>query len=226
MAITDIKGLDFLNNINIGGIGQTATRFGFFVFILLLCGAIFFYFYNNKRQKKLYNKTLHWWEEVNGQLTPTQDDKACELTIPNTNVKIFYVKSKDLYLPRPTKKTGKDHYMMCIKNNREIVNFVVTNLNREMKEAGLDYDHTDMRYAQNNLMELIKRNYRDKSVTWWKEYKEVIVLVVYLFVMTFCIVIILYRTGILIDKVGILMDTANRIISTTQGSGVVTAPPV
>ena len=48
------------------------------------------------------------------------------------------------------------------------------NINEETKEAGLEYDHTDMRYALTNLLALIKRNYRDKSQPWWREYKDVI----------------------------------------------------
>ena len=81
-----------------------------------------------------------------------------------------------------------------------------------MKESGLEYDHTDMRYAMVNLSELIKRNYRDKAIPWWKEYKDIIAVVILVFVMTLSFIFIIMQISKLIIDVGALIDHADKVV--------------
>ncbi len=204
----------------LGGIGQ----FVLLVIVFIIVGGIFYVWYYLRKKKKSYNKFIHWFEEVNGSMVAIGEDKATELTIPGSNINVFYIKEKDMYLPRPVHRMGKDSYWFAIRNNREIVNFVIKNINEEMKEANLEFDHTDMRYALVNLKELIKRNYRDKSQVWWREYKEVISLVILIFVLTLSFIFIISKVGELIDKAGILIDHANELVKIAEikaGSGVI-----
>ncbi len=217
----NIKGLgDFNISSLISGAGKVILLIGMF----LIVGGILYTLYYLKKRKKSYNKKIFWFEEVHGQIIPVGEDKACELIIPGTNINVFYIKEKEMYLPRPTIRMGKDAYWYVIKNNREIVNFKLKNINKEMKEANLDYDHTDMRYALTNLKELIKRNYKDKATKWWQEYKEVISLVVLVFVMTLSFIFIISKVGSLIDKAGALINHADKLIQVaelTKTSGVI-----
>ncbi len=222
-----------LDSIGVGGglgidFGSWLSGAGAFIGLLILfciVGVIFFTVYYLKKQKKLYNKKIFWFEEVAGGMIPIGEDNAAEITLPGTNIQVFYIKQKDLFLPRPVKRMGKDAYWFAIRNNREVVNFAMKNINDEMKEANLDYDHTDMRYALTNLKELIKRNYRDKSQTWWREYKDVIALVILIFMLTLSFIFIIARVAELIDKVGILIDHANILVQSAQSksatSGVI-----
>lgn len=203
------------------GIMQLVILFG----MLIVVGVIFYFFYYLKKSKAQEVHKIHWFEEINGVPTPLGMDLAKELIIPNSNVQVFYIKNKDMYLPRPRIKTGKDSYWFMIRRNGEIVNFKMKSMDKEMSEANLDYDHTDMRYALTNLKDLIKRNYRDKSQPWWREYKDVIGLVILIFVLTLSFIFIIHQLGGLIDKVGALIDHADKIIQlaeTKSGSGVIT----
>lgn len=212
-----------LSNINpgeiLGKIGGFALIIILFIFMMGIIYTVFWF----RKQKQLYNKKIYWFEEVHGEMVSVDNDLAAELIIPNTNIQVFYIKKKDLYLPRPVIRMGKDSYWFAIRNNREIVNFSMKNINSEMKEANLNYDHTDMRYALTNLRELIKRNYRDKSQKWWQEYKEVISLILLVFVMSLSFFFLLSKLGSLIDKVGVLIDHADQVVKTAEvlrGSGV------
>jgi len=89
--------------------------------------------------------------------------------------------------------------------------------------ANLDYDHTDMRYAYTNLREIIKRNYRDSSKVWWREYKDVIATTILIFVLTISFFFLISKIGSLLDKIGVLMNNADQLIQAAQaarGSGV------
>lgn len=225
MALFGIPGTENINLPSFAGSMSGLGKFALLLVLFFFVGGILYYYYYLKKKKKSYNKKIFWFEEVHGVIVPIGQDKACELTIPGTNITVFYIKDKDMYLPRPTKRMGKDAYWYVVKNNREIVNFVMKNINEEMTEGNLDYDHTDMRYALTNLKDLIKRNYRDKSQTWWREYKDVIGLVILIFVLTLSFIFIISKTGDLIDKVGTLIDHADQLIQvakTTSGSGVIT----
>jgi len=205
----------------LGGLGKILLG----VFIFLTIFSIMFFVLWRLKNKKLYNKTIHWFEEVNGSMVAVGTDMATEITIPNTSITAFYIKSKNMYLPRPTKRMGKDSYWFVIKNNREIVNFTMKNINEGMKEANLDYDHTDMRYALVNLRAMIQRNYRDNSKPWWREYKDVIGLVILIFVLSMSFFFIISKVGVLIDQVGQLIDHADTLVKSAEalrGSGVAT----
>lgn len=222
----NIPGLGFLSEVDVGG---ALGKIGSFLLLLLLFVIVIVIFvvaHYVRKNKQIYNKRIFWFEEVNGEMIPTEDDRACEMTIPNTTVRVFYIKSKDMYLPRGTIRMGKDSYWYCVKNNREIVNFRMKNINKDDGEAGLQFDHTDMRYASYNLKDLIKRNYRDKATKWWKEYKEVISLVILVFVMTISFIFITWYIGKTMDKLGVLIDHADQIIKAAnvmKGSGITTA---
>ena len=223
-GIPGTENIELLKSFSGSGLLSGLSKLLIILVLFLIVGGIFYFIYYKKNVAKNYNKKIFWFEEVNGDIVPTDEDKACELIIPGTNIQVFYIKEKDLYLPRPVKRMGKDSYWFVVKNNREIVNFKMKNINDEMKEANLDYDHTDMRYALTNLKDLIQRNYRDKSQPWWREYKEVISLIVLIFVMTLSFIFIISKVGSLIDRAGELINHADQLVQmaeATKGSGVV-----
>lgn len=224
MVLEGVTGISFLDNIDFGSIFTGVYRIIALIILFLIVGGILFAILVWKRGNKNHNKDILWFEEVNGRMVRTGHDKACELNVPGTNVKVFFIKAKNLYLPRPTKAAGENRYWYCVRNNRELVNFTMKNLNDEMTEAELDYDHTDMRYGQTQLKEIIKRNYRDKSVKWWKEYKEVITMVIYTFVITISFIFIASKMGSLIDQIGSLIEHADSLVKSAEAmknSGIV-----
>jgi len=225
MGITDIEGLGFLQNVDISGLLGGLGKILIYIFIFLIIATILGVILYNKHQKSLFKNKIHFFEEVNGQPVAIDDDIARELFITNTNISVFYCKNKKLWIPRPTKKMGKHSFWFFIKNNREIINFTLANINEEMAEAGLDYDHTDMRYGNTQLKEIIKRNYRDKSTPWWKEYKDLISVVVYIFVVSIALFFLIKEIGSIVDKLQPLIDRiveALSVISKNCGSGVAT----
>lgn len=220
-----IPGTDeMFGNMNLSGAFSGIVQFAVLLGLFIIIGILFFVYYYLKKEKEKYKHKVHWFEEINGVVAPLGFSLACELTIPNSNVQVFYIKEKDMYLPRPRIKMGEKAYWYMIKRNGEIVNFKMKNMNEDMTEANLDYDHTDMRYALTNLKDLIKRNYRDKSQPWWREYKDVIGVVVLIFVLTLSNIFTLSKFGGLVDKIGMLIDHADQLIQlaeTKAGSGVI-----
>lgn len=172
-----------------------AVLAGFFIYML--------YRWKNKKDTGL-EKEIYWWEEVNGRMIPLRKDSAEEISIPGTNLKVFYIKKTNTWLPRFVRGITPTMFYVAISSTKEIVNFTLESLDKSMKEAGLTYDHTDMRWAAENMREFVKRNYKDKATPWWKEYQGVITTALYILVMTFSFVIIIYfLRGVITDIGGV-----------------------
>ena len=217
-----------LDKIDIGSLWDKILTFLMIIILIaIVCGIVFFLM-KKKKDKKTPVKKIGWWEEVQGSLIPTAMDDAKEIIIPGTRLRVFYIKSKDMWLPRFSRGITKDLFYVAITPKRELVNFTLKSLSSDMKEAGLDYDHTDMIWASENLREFIKRNYRDKATPWWKAYQGVITTAIYIILLTFSFVVILYFMRQIVGDMGGILSGIERLLDkmdacNPQGSGIAPA---
>ncbi len=208
LGLSGTPGLSFLNNIDFSGFIAKMGFFGQMLFIVVLIGSIVGAFLYLRSFKKSYSKSIHIFEEIHNDFVPLEDDVAIEILIPNTAVKVFYLKKNKIYLPRPTRAMGKDHYWFGIRKNREWVNFTMKNLNETMKEADLDFDHSDMRYANAQLKKLIERNYKKEK--WWQTYRNEMGMAILILMLTFSMWFVLGKVGSLIGQLSPLIEATNQ----------------
>ena len=167
-----------LLNLVIGG--------SFFVVISLMIGAFMIWRY----YKKQYSKKIHIFSEINGITCPYGDDVAKEVILENTSIRAFLLKKSGLFLPRPSIQVGKDHYWYFIRDDGEWINIGLGNLNKELKELGIKYNHTDMRMQNASLKKLIEKNY--KGGKWLEKYAPYIAMGILLLFLVF---FLFYVTG-------------------------------
>lgn len=229
MAIGDDGILDDfgLGSFDISGMISSTGRIVAIFTILLIAAGLGFYLYK-KKQKVVNraNKKIVWWEDVNDRLVRVGQDEAEEIIIPQTSLRVFYIKKKDMWLPRFTQGVDLDLFFVALSKGRELVNFTLDSLESNLKRASIKIDHTDMRWAAENTREFIKRNYRDKSIPWWKEHKETIQLAIFIVLYTASMIAIIYFLGGLVDKIGLIEDKIaaqlNDLVAKSQTSGVIT----
>lgn len=198
-------------NINFSGILGTILTIAAVVAIAITVGGIVFLIFRWRSNKKNANtlSEIHWHEEINSRLVPVRIDYAEEVSIPGTSLKLFYIKDRDTWLFRFTRAVRPGVFYVAITKNKEIVNFELTTIEENMKKAGIEFDHTDMRWAAENMREFVKRNYKDKGVTWWREYKDIITLAIYILVLTISFAVIAWAMWHLLGKIGDLLSIAN-----------------
>ena len=220
---------DFGSNIDVGSITDKFLTFALIIFIILVVSGLAYLVMKRRKNKSdITLKKIGWWEEVQGKLIPTSMDNAKEIIIPGTRLRVFYIKSKDMWLPRFTRGLTQDLFYVAVTPKRELVNFTLKSISSDMKEAGLEYDHTDMIWASENLREFIKRNYRDKATPWWKAYQGVITTAIYIIILTFSAVVVLYFIRQLLGDIGGIADNVGNLIDkmnacNPQGSGIAPA---
>jgi lipopolysaccharide export LptBFGC system permease protein LptF len=148
---------------------------------IIVGGGIFYYYYK-KIKKAQFKNQIPLFMNTHGKLKRMGIDQAREMFIPDSNISLFYLKNKKIYTPRPTRAMGDNEYWYSIGENGEWVNFDLSVDPTKNTLALANYDHRDTRYAYVNVNEMIKRNYKDKSVKWWKEYSNLIFFVVMAFI--------------------------------------------
>ena len=218
-----------LGDIAVGPIIDKILTFVGLIALILIVSAIAYFILKKKKENQNPSvKRIGWWEEVQDNLIPVVTDDAKEIIIPGTRLRVFYIKSKDMWLPRFTRGITKDLFYVAITPKREMVNFTLKTISSDMREANLDYDHTDMIWASENLREFIKRNYRDKSTPWWKEFQGVITTVIYLVILTISFSVILYFMRQIIGDMGGVLDKIATLLAEVnscnpKGSGIAPA---
>ena len=202
-----------LGDINVGPIIDKLLLFIGLISLILIVSAIAYFFLKKRRDNQNSSvKKIGWWEEIQDKLIPVSTDEAKEIIIPGTRLRVFYIKSKDMWLPRFARGLTKDLFYVAITAKREMVNFTLKTISSDMKEAGLDYDHTDMIWASENLREFVKRNYRDKSTPWWKEFQGVITTAIFIVLLTVSFSVILYFMRQLIGDISSLIGGVEKLL--------------
>jgi len=203
-----------------GGGVQNAGQISLYIFgiffVLVLSGVITFFYYSKKADKQIFKNKIELFKEINGKRYKIGTDRAKEVYIPDSNVSLYYLKIRKIYIARPTKSMGFDEYWYCIAENGEWVNFDMSILPGQNTSAKINYDHRDTRYAYVNLKEIIKKNYSDKNVKWWKEYAPLISIVIISFITLAGIWFIFLKIGDLVDQIAPLIESANAMVKSSS----------
>ena len=145
---------------------------------ILIFGGLGFFVYTKMLNKKQFYITVNLFKFVNGKRFFIKSDKAREIVIPGTNVKLLKWKSMKIFSAYPTRAMGDNIYAYNINRFGELTNFDFGQ-GEDETEAKMDFDHRDQTYAYLNLQQLINRNWRDKNVLgWWKENLPLITVVI------------------------------------------------
>jgi len=223
----DIGNFNPFSGMNIGGFLDNFL----IIFIVGVCGIIIggiaFFLVKKKKEKTLPKQTVIWWEDFGDRQIQLGKDEMVEIVHPGTRLRAFYIKKKDMWLPRFTNSVQPGLYYVTLTKQRELVNWIPTSLTEDMQKMGLCYDHTDMLWASENLREFIKRNYRDKSIKWWQAYQQVITTVIFLIFLTICISVILYMMRGIVGDIGSVASQLSEAIKSMEmcrpTSGVIPA---
>lgn len=162
-----------INSINWGNAGLIILG----IIIFLVVGVVTFFIVMNKTNKKKYVHKILFAKEVNGKIFLTGEDYAKELIIPYTSIKVFYLKQMKTYSQKLVYDVGKNLYLILIGKGGEWINTDlryglggIIELNDTLKPT--------RDYANENLKELIKRNWTDKNKDWWKANAQYIFLII------------------------------------------------
>ncbi len=165
-----------MDSLGVSGIGNFLSGYGFVAgtillvfFGILIFGVGGFFIYLKLLKNKQYYITVNLFKVVNGKRFWIKSDKAKEMVIPGTNVRLLKWKTMGIFSAYPTRAIGNNIYAYNINRSGELTNFDF-GIGEDETEAKMDFDHRDQTYAYLNLQALINKNFREKNTLgWWKE---------------------------------------------------------
>jgi len=147
------------------------------ILIFIIIGIITFFIVIRKINKKKYIYKVTFAREVNGKIFLVGEDFAKELVIPYTSIKVFWLKERKTWSPKLIYDIGRNSFLIFIGKGGEWINTDlrfgkdgIVELNDELKPS--------RDYANENLKELIQRNWTDKNKNWLKENSIFIFLII------------------------------------------------
>ena len=207
MGFLESVGVDgFFGGFNFASLGSWAGLIALSLFILFIGGGVTLLYYSRKAKKISFKFQIPIFMKVNGKYTRIDMDTAREVFVPETNISLIYLLKRKIYIARPTRSMGKNEFWYAIAENGEWVNIDLSQDPEHNNLAIANYDHRDTRYAYVNLKEIIKRNYKDKSIKWWKEYAGVISMIIYGIMLVGAMWFFFWQAGKMISQLAPLAD--------------------
>lgn len=203
MGVMDSLGLSNLG-IDFSSVGSGIGNFLVFIFVALVIGGVGFFFYKQHQEKKAFKYRIPLFQTVAGQPVRIGQDLAKDFLIPNTTTRIWFLKNMKIFIPIATISMAKDEFWHYIRNNRELVNVSLSDLNKNIAEFNLNFDHNDMRLQNEELKQLISQNYKKQK--WWQEYKDVIATVILILVLGVAFYLLADKLGKVIDSLKPYLD--------------------
>ena len=149
-----------------------------------------------------YKRKIPIYADVAGRPTRVAIDRARVVKLGQGGEEVWYLKKRKQQIPPASIAMAKDEYWHYIKEDGDLINFGIENLNVIAKKAGIHFTNADMRYARSN----IQRNLKDKynKVTFMDKYGTVMIFTVHIIIVTVMFVWILKD----FSKVAASLDSA------------------
>lgn len=174
-----------------------------------------------------YNKKIILYRKVGNTIMPVGIDKGMFQRVGIAGDYVLKTRRLKKTLPRPQLQMGKDLFWFYERLDGEWINFTLGDFDEKMKEAGAYYVDEDMRLQrlgiQKNLAERLQK------IGFWAKYGQVIMSVVFMVLVTVCLVVLFRELTGVVAKLGDAIKAMEHLditlanIQARSGSGVVPA---
>ena len=224
---------------SLGGIVPTLGE-GSFIFkvimwaliVLIIVGVIGLLFWLFLRWTK-YKYLIRIFEKVNGQWELARKDRAMEVKFSTAGDTIFHLRKAKKYIPTPSFQSGRRTFWMFKREDGELINFRMGDLDELQKTMGAKFLDKEMRFARTQIHKGLKDRY--DAPGFWKQYGLLVISIVYLTILGVMVYIslgqfirIIGNSATVIDAGGEVVKEVERLLSMmnnvcTGGTGYVPA---
>lgn len=207
--MVDLSQLNPFKNFNVG-LGTLGNVLVLFFIGVLIVGGITFWIILKINNKKYIHK-IPLWKLIGNTPTRVAIYLAKDFPIGKAGDKLWFVRGAKKYIAPGTIQSAPHEYMHWEREDGEWINFSMGNLDKSQKEAGVKYIHQDMRsqrIATNNILEqrLINKGF-------WEKYKDIIVHLIFYFIVTIMMVVIFWQWSKIVEQVGALINKLDQMIT-------------
>lgn len=221
MATADaLKSGDILGalGINSGGMADV----GKVVLIVVICVvvvAMIGFIYLIRYKKKQFKYIIPLYARIGNVPTRIGTYKAKDVPVGKAGDKLWFVAGLKKYIQVANIQTAKNEFWHWLREDGELINFGLDDLDETSKKMGVKFIHQDMRMQRLATDKLLEQRFLQKS--FWEKWGMVIGYIIFFLLITVSVVIIYYMHGKLIEKMDLLVEKmveAMRISGASGGS--------
>ncbi len=210
------------------GLSSTGTL----VFWIILCiiiagiigGAIYAYYY----YKRIYKNQISCFSFIGNIPRKLFTDRAKEVRFGHVGDSLFYLRKQKRYIPVPTIQVGAKEFWYWKREDGELINIGLENLDVKMKAMNCFFVDADMRMQRLGIEKNLQFRFQEQN--FWQKYGGLLI-GVGMFVIMAVLLIVLFMQwskaandlSIVSDKLGTLIEKAGAMCgqrpSTTASSG-------
>lgn len=197
-----LKGGNILGNFGIDtssfSIGTIGTVFLWIIiaiiFIVIVLGIVI-YFYS----RYLYNQKVMIFGKVGGVPMFKRQDAGRFMKMGSAGDRLIHFKKGARYLSVPTIQMGKNIWWYWEREDGELINIGLKDLDNEMKKMGAYFVDSDMRMQRLGIQKNLENRFENKS--FFEKYGQMIATTIYVVFVTIALVVLFSK----------LVDVANSI---------------
>jgi small-conductance mechanosensitive channel len=199
-------------NVGLGAIGNALLLIVLIVLIFGLIGvAIFFWI-----KKRQYKYGIPIYSRVGNVPTRIGYYKAKEVPMGRAGDRLWFVGKLKKFIPPANMQSAPREFWHWLREDGELVNFSLGDLDEDAKKSGVKYIHQDMRMQRLATDKLLEQRLMQK--TFWEKWGLILSYIAFFLVLTVAMVIIFWQWGNIVErldsvlgKVEGLLDKADKL---------------
>lgn len=209
MATTDTI-REFIPTISTGGIGTVILFFVVVVALILISGLVTYFLV----MFLVYNKRLVIFEKINGRIEVVARPKAREMKIGEGGDTAFYVQKIKKVIPTPSIQTGRRTYWFYRREDGELINIGIQDIDEQMRSVKAHFLDKEMRYSRTALQRNLGIRY-DK-VKFWDKYGGIILFTIYIAIVGIMVYLVFDKFIELAGQVAGIVNNADQVVQASK----------
>lgn len=212
------------------GLGSLGN-FTLWLFVVIIASGLFIWFVYWLTMKAVYKHKIKVFGMVGGKPQLKWKTLAKPLPVGKAGDKLFYLKIKRM-IPPPTIQMGINEWWFWEREDGELINIGIEDIDEKQKRLGIQFVETDMRMQRLGIEKNLA--FRLQKQTFWEKYGDKIINIGFYMVISILVIIMFVQWRKTIGDVAGLANaisahntcppcSAAEVESTSTGSGTIPA---
>lgn len=175
-----------------------------------LIGGITYYFVNQAR----YKIKIRVFSDVAGKPEQTYFDRARVVNLGQSGENCWYLRGMKRQIPPGTKSMAKNEFWYYIKEDGDLINIGLENMNHKLKLMGINFTNPAMRYARIALQRNMKDRYQ--KVTFMDKYGTVLIFTIHIIIVSIMFVWILKEVNSILPVLKTAIADAGELLKDSR----------
>lgn len=163
-----------------------------------------------------YRRKIVVFGLVGGKPRIVKRDKARLVNIGTGGEKVWYMKKGKRQIPPGVIQMEKNVFWFWEKDDGDLINIGLEDLNAKFRQLQVHFTHPDMRYARL----AIQRNFKDRfqKVTFWDKYGTVLIYTIHIVIVSIMFIWILDGVQKIIPPLKEAIELASKLLQQAQAT--------